>query len=228
MFLYIYSSYCVEHTVELWAMLTTNQTFDLTIDQKHLSKSKAVFSILCPLLLLLCLFLCTLRHLPYLHLHRPVIIPAPQASISNVKGLVLSTRSMSLSNTLSSKCYYTLLRFVINPNKLACVIECISLFIWMFLILSPYLLSHSLNTPGFDVPTCEVNRTILMRKYYLPGDFSSSAEFFIAVGVLSFLYCTAILVVYVGYWNVYRESKQGPVIVSLLKCVMKFIKWNLY
>lgn len=78
------------------------------------------------------------------------------------------------------------------------------------------LVSHRLNNHGFDVPTCEVNRTTDVKEYYLIGDFSSSAEFFVAVGVLAFLYCTAILVVYVGYQHVYQESTYGPVIVSLL------------
>ncbi|XP_053481160.1 synaptophysin-like protein 2b [Ictalurus furcatus] len=80
-----------------------------------------------------------------------------------------------------------------------------------------------LNQIGFDVPTCVVNRTTEMKKHYLVGDHSSSAEFFVAVGVLAFLYCTGILVVYVGYQHVYRESNRGPLIDLLLTGIFTFL-----
>ncbi|KAK3566366.1 hypothetical protein QTP86_032316 [Hemibagrus guttatus] len=81
-----------------------------------------------------------------------------------------------------------------------------------------------LNKPGFDVPTCEVNKTSTeTKKYYLTGDYSSSAEFFVAVGVLAFLYCTSILVVYVGYHQVYSESKRGPMIDLLITGIFTFL-----
>ncbi|MCI4380831.1 hypothetical protein PGIGA_G00244440 [Pangasianodon gigas] len=80
-----------------------------------------------------------------------------------------------------------------------------------------------LNKNGFDVPTCEVNKTAESKKYYLIGDHSSSAEFFVAVGVLAFLYCTSILVVYVGYQHVYRESNRGPVIDLLITGIFTFL-----
>ncbi|GAA6106110.1 synaptophysin-like protein 2b [Tachysurus ichikawai] len=79
-----------------------------------------------------------------------------------------------------------------------------------------------LNKVGFDVPTCEVNKTD-MKKYYLTGDYSSSAEFFVAVSVLAFLYCTSILVVYVGYYQVYSESKRGPIIDLIITGIFTFL-----
>ncbi|CAB1315356.1 unnamed protein product, partial [Coregonus sp. 'balchen'] len=42
----------------------------------------------------------------------------------------------------------------------------------------------------FKVPTCNRNA---MNETYLQGDYSSSAEFYVCVGVFCFLYCTATL-----------------------------------
>ncbi|KAF7695358.1 hypothetical protein HF521_007081 [Silurus meridionalis] len=78
----------------------------------------------------------------------------------------------------------------------------------------------SLNQHKFDVPTCNKTDT---KPQFLSGDFSSSAEFFVAVGVLAFLYCSSILMVYVGYQNVYRESNRGPVIDLLITGIFTFL-----
>ncbi|XP_009079381.1 PREDICTED: synaptophysin-like protein 1 [Acanthisitta chloris] len=45
---------------------------------------------------------------------------------------------------------------------------------------------------------------------YLVGNFSSSAQFFVALAVLVFLYCIAALAVYVGYNHVYQENNKFP------------------
>lgn len=71
--------------------------------------------------------------------------------------------------------------------------------------------SIRLQTSEYRVPVCNSTG---FNTTYLQGDFSSSAEFFVCVGVLGFLYCTATLVLYLGYQSVYRQNTRGPTLVS--------------
>lgn len=46
------------------------------------------------------------------------------------------------------------------------------------------------------------------------GDSASSAEFFVGIAVICFLYSMLALLVYLGYMHVYKDSDFGPIFVS--------------
>lgn len=76
----------------------------------------------------------------------------------------------------------------------------------------PVFIFIRLQSNPFNIPNC--NSTQPSNVTYLRGDFSSSAEFYVSVGVFGFLYCTFTLILYLGYQHVYRETSRGPVVVS--------------
>lgn len=71
----------------------------------------------------------------------------------------------------------------------------------------------------YSVPSC--NGSVITG--FLQGDFSSSAEFFVCVGVFGFLYCTATLILYLGYQSVYRQSARGPMIDLVVTALFAFL-----
>ncbi|KAK3556752.1 hypothetical protein QTP70_016704 [Hemibagrus guttatus] len=68
----------------------------------------------------------------------------------------------------------------------------------------------------FTVPLCEGKR---YETLFLEGDYSSSAQFFVTVSVLAFLYSLLATVVYIFYQNKYREKNRGPLVDCLVTVI---------
>ncbi|XP_052594257.1 synaptophysin-like protein 1 isoform X2 [Peromyscus californicus insignis] len=70
-----------------------------------------------------------------------------------------------------------------------------------------------LNQASFHSPpnvnVCDVK----WENHVLIGDYSSSAQFYVTFAVFMFLYCIAALVLYVGYTNLYRDSRKLSMII---------------
>lgn len=69
-----------------------------------------------------------------------------------------------------------------------------------------------------DVPLVAGNATVCNRSItatHLVGDSASSAEFFVGVATVCFLYSMLALLVYLGYMHVYKDSDLGPILVSI-------------
>lgn len=70
----------------------------------------------------------------------------------------------------------------------------------------PFRLAESYNFTNCSDESAEVK---------LYGDFSSDAQFFVCTGVLSMLYCIAIIVIYAKFDDKYKSNAQWPLIVSI-------------
>lgn len=59
------------------------------------------------------------------------------------------------------------------------------------------------------MPDC-IEGSTAKRVLHLMGDFSAPAEFFVTLGVFSFLYTMAALAVYLRFHSLYKENKKLP------------------
>lgn len=69
-----------------------------------------------------------------------------------------------------------------------------------------------------QVPLVEGNTTICNHSVtttHMVGDSASSAEFFVGIAIVCFLYSMVALLVYLGYMHVYKDSDFGPIFVSI-------------
>lgn len=73
----------------------------------------------------------------------------------------------------------------------------------------------------FKVPTsCPINVDVVMDTIELPFNFASNAEFFVATGVLSFLYCVGILGIYLFSSKMYAENQTVPILDLCLTALL--------
>ncbi|XP_034382307.1 synaptophysin-like protein 1 isoform X2 [Cyclopterus lumpus] len=77
-----------------------------------------------------------------------------------------------------------------------------------------------------QVPLIEGNATVCNRSVpttYMVGDAASSAEFFVGIAVVCFLYSMVALLVYLGYMHVYKDSDFGPIFDFVITAVLVFL-----
>ncbi|XP_022234944.1 synaptophysin-like protein 1 [Limulus polyphemus] len=76
--------------------------------------------------------------------------------------------------------------------------------------------AFKLNHVPLSVTDCNGDKKIET----LPWDFSSSAEFFVATGVLAFLFSLAVLIIYIFFWSLYSNKQFLPIIDLVVSLVL--------
>ncbi|KAK9528928.1 hypothetical protein VZT92_013057 [Zoarces viviparus] len=72
----------------------------------------------------------------------------------------------------------------------------------------------------FKAPLCEGKREEVL---FLDGNFSSSAQFFLTVGVFAFLYSLLATIVYVFYQNKYIRNNRGPLVDFVVTVIFSLV-----
>ncbi|NIG61861.1 Ataxin-7-like protein 2 [Pontoporia blainvillei] len=67
-----------------------------------------------------------------------------------------------------------------------------------------------LNRVQYEMPLCDDEST--SKTMHLMGDFSAPAEFFVTLGIFSFFYTIAALVLYLRFHNIYTENRRFPLV----------------
>ncbi|XP_059783242.1 synaptophysin-like protein 2 isoform X1 [Balaenoptera ricei] len=67
-----------------------------------------------------------------------------------------------------------------------------------------------LNRVQYEMPLCDDEST--STTMHLMGDFSAPAEFFVTLGIFSFFYTIAALVLYLRFHNIYTENRRFPLV----------------
>jgi len=75
---------------------------------------------------------------------------------------------------------------------------------------SEYEIDYPFSNTILTAPHCDDKESTL--EIELPFDFSNAAEFFVATGVLCFLYTILILVVYIFFHQTYAQNNRIPVV----------------
>ncbi|XP_007485147.1 synaptophysin-like protein 2 isoform X1 [Monodelphis domestica] len=67
-----------------------------------------------------------------------------------------------------------------------------------------------LNRVQYEMPLCDEESA--SKTLNLMGDFSAPAEFFVTLGIFSFFYTMAALILYLRFHNLYTENKRFPLV----------------
>ncbi|XP_059942200.1 synaptophysin-like protein 2 [Mesoplodon densirostris] len=67
-----------------------------------------------------------------------------------------------------------------------------------------------LNRVQYEMPLCDDEST--SKTMHLMGDFSAPAEFFVTLGIFSFFYTIAALILYLRFHNIYTENRRFPLV----------------
>jgi|SRR6218665_3807049 len=74
-----------------------------------------------------------------------------------------------------------------------------------------------LDDTCFHIPVC-VPKSPNSTEICVYGNYTSSAEFYVFVGVMAFLYALGVLVLYVFWDELYQHNERVPIVVSNFKC----------